>query len=377
MAGVEEANAGFLKLNTGAMAAGVALAGLVLLGRDAIKNAEAQATATLDLTQAIEANNSTVHAAIVTHADTTRETEALATAQRHLAEAEAGMPTKHAATALQLMHLQDAQDAVTKASDALAAKQADVTTSMAVTKLSVSDVQQQLGDFLSVNSRYIADQYDTQEALANLIRTGLNPGEEAFRALNDALDLAVIKHEAVSDAAKTITLAEAGNSKGLKDLGITTDDYNAIMKSTLSDADKHAALLALIETKTKDGKKATSDLTQQQQDLNNKWKDSSERIAPALIQAQLDIAQAIQTALDIGELEAQMFWGIATKVTQMTDSIISDIRRMVNAANAIPGVHLDLLQLLGAGGTAAQPGGPNTDGLMNAIAQRGGYTTGR
>lgn len=307
MAGVEEANAGFLKMNTAALAAGLGLAGLVMVGKSAISNAEAQAKATADLAQAY---------------GTTRD--------------------------------------------------------------KLSDYQATLTDFLITNSKFIADQFDVQAALANVVRSGLNPEMEAFRVLNDALDLAVIKHEAVSEAAKTITLAEAGNSKGLRDLGITIAEYNAIMKTTLSDADKHQKLLDLIETKTKNGRLATTELTQQQQLLNNQWQDVSERLAPALIAAQLDIATAIQTVLDIGVLEGQMFWGIATKVTQMTDSIISDIRRMIEAANAIPGVHIALPELLGAsygpGGAVAQggrTGGAQIDGAMNTIAQRAGYASGQ
>lgn len=150
--------------------------------------------------------------------------------------------------------------------------------------------QAQINKFLEDNKRFIADQYDTQLALANLVRTGLFPAKDAFRVLGDALDLSVIKHEAVSAAAETIIQSEAGSAKALRDLGITTEDYHKIMgDKTLPDAEKHRRLLELIETKTKDGRLATTDLQGTQNTLNKDWEDFSTRIAPVVITALDDI----------------------------------------------------------------------------------------
>jgi hypothetical protein len=56
------------------------------------------------------------------------------------------------------------------------------------------------------------------------------------------------------------------------------------MKSkTLSTAEKHAALLTLIETKTKDGKKALDENTQSQNDLTKAWQDFTSKTGPTVV----------------------------------------------------------------------------------------------
>src|SRR6266568_757520 len=108
--------------------------------------------------------------------------------------------------------------------------------------------------------------------------------QDAMRELNDALDLSTLRGMDLEDTQKQITLALTGSSKALKILGITTDEYSAIMKDkTLTAEQKHHALLVLIESKTKDGRKAQTDLTQSTQALNKDWQDITTKVGPPLL----------------------------------------------------------------------------------------------
>jgi hypothetical protein len=136
--------------------------------------------------------------------------------------------------------------------------------------------------FLDTNKRFISDQYDTEAAMASLIRAGY--GEtEAIRILNDALDWSAIKHQDVSVSATTLIKVLAGNQKALRELGITTDEYNAIMKSTLTIEEKHAALLALIESRTAKGRDTTDQATQSQYALTKAWQDFTAKTGPNVV----------------------------------------------------------------------------------------------
>ena len=153
----------------------------------------------------------------------------------------------------------------------------------AADKLNFDALQASFDTWAETNKRYIPDQYAAEIALAAFVRAGAN-AKEAMRELNDALDLSTARGEDMATAQQQITLALAGNSRGLKALGITTDEYNAIMKDKLLTTEqKHAALLALIETKTKDGRKVTTDLSQSTNALNKDWQDISTKVGPPLL----------------------------------------------------------------------------------------------
>ncbi len=206
-AGIEKAQAGFAGLNLSTLALGAALGGLILVGKAAIDNTEAQSKAHLDLQQAAAAS-----------------------------------------------------------------------------KENYGQLQSAFDQWAETNKRYIPDQYAAEGALAAFVRAGAS-APDALQELNDALDLSTIRSIDLGSAQQSITLALAGNSKGLKVLGITTEEYNAIMKDkTLTTEQKHADLLALIESKTKDGRKAQSDLTQSTQAMNKDWQDVTTRIGPPLLQ---------------------------------------------------------------------------------------------
>jgi hypothetical protein len=233
MAGIEKAKAGFMGLNLSTVALAVALGGLILVGKEAIKNTEAMDKAHLSLQQATKAS---------------RE--------------------------------------------------------------SYSALQAVFDKWAEANKRYIPDQYAAEIALAAFTRAGAN-AIMAMRELNDALDISTLRGTDMEATQIALTAALAGNSKGVRFLGITTVEFNAIMKDqklmtdkqatalhlTKAEQDKYndavehhnltavkqAALLALIETKTKDGRKAQTELTQSTQALNKDWQDITTKVGPPLL----------------------------------------------------------------------------------------------
>jgi hypothetical protein len=150
------------------------------------------------------------------------------------------------------------------------------------TKQNYDALQQTFDTWAESNKRYIPDQYAAEEAFAAFIRAGAD-GPEAVRELGDALDLATIKGIDMATSQQMIVLALAGNARGLKQLGITTDEYKAAVASSTTVEGQHAAVLALIETRIKGGRYAQDELQQSTQSLNKDWQDITTRIGPPLL----------------------------------------------------------------------------------------------
>lgn len=154
-------------------------------------------------------------------------------------------------------------------------------------------------NFIAENAKYIEDQYDTETAMAAVLRAGFST-EEMLRIVNDALDIAAIKHIAVSDAVNIEINSLIGNRNTLKQLGVSQAEYDAIMKDkTLSTAQKHAALLDLIEQKYKSGKQSLGELKESQNELNISWQEFTAKIGPPLLVVWGKINQALATAVGL------------------------------------------------------------------------------
>jgi hypothetical protein len=263
--------------------------------------------------------------------------------------------------------------------------------------------------FLGTNAKYITDQYDTQTALAQVVRAGNNT-TQALRILNDALDLSAIKHVAVSEAANMLVLAEAGNSRGLRFLGITTVEYNEIMKSKLSVEEKDAALLTLVETKTAKGRQTTESLAQSQNSLNYEWQNFTAKIGPNVIAIQHGITEAAATFVGILGVTLDLLQKTGQAGTNAFNAIASAARGAASAARSahIPGfasggtvpgsIGAPMLAMVHGGETITPAGGgggggggpeihihidqgayidgPSIDILTNRIAQRLRFVTG-
>lgn len=187
------------------------------------------------------------------------------------------------------------EENLTKAQQELTDAEAEGATQKQTAVIYQEGMNRELDAFLEKNKQFISDQYDTREALAAAIRAG-NDSTTSMRLLNDALDLAAIKHISVSDAMHIEILSLNGNSKGLRDLGISSDDYNAIMKSTLTTEQKHQALLELIEERTGHGRDTTDKLQQTQNKLNKDWQDFTVQLGGIV----LPVVDWIINAADIG-----------------------------------------------------------------------------
>lgn len=225
-------------------------------------------------------------------------------------------------------------------------------------KLNYDKVKGSVEDFIQTNKAYISNQYDVIAAAGNIVRAG-HDEKDTMRLLNDALDLSAIKHEDVSEAAKQLVLAENGNAKALRELGISTTEYSDIMKNKkLTAEQKDAELLALIESKTKNGRDATDSLKQSQDKLTTDWQNFTTTIAPQVVSGQNSINDALDTGVQILDLTAQLL----QKLPAAYANLSSDQLAQSEAAAKARG--------LGSAGTGPSPtAGTGLTG-SSGIAQR-------
>lgn len=135
---------------------------------------------------------------------------------------------------------------------------------------SVQLLQEQLDAWIGKNRQYISDSYDTEKALAAIVRAGYR-GKIMWNELSLALDIAVIRHTSVSDAAALVVKVLAGSPKVLKEVGITTAQYTAIMKSHHTQAWKNAAILTLLNKHYAEGRKTQDEVKQATNSLGITW----------------------------------------------------------------------------------------------------------
>src|SRR5437773_2819771 len=95
MTGIKQAQAGFLGMSSALTASIAGLGLLVVASKSAIEITEKHDKAEKDLEQAVAAVNDQFGKTTPRTVDLSKETDALTTARRHLAEVEAGLPTKH------------------------------------------------------------------------------------------------------------------------------------------------------------------------------------------------------------------------------------------------------------------------------------------
>lgn len=164
----------------------------------------------------------------------------------------------------------------------------------------------EIQNFLSVNARFISDQYDTQEAFAAVIRAGYDT-TAALRIMGDALDLAAIRHIPVTDAEKQLILAMAGNKRAVKDLLGDTVAFDKIQNDkTLPTAEKHRRILKLVEDRIKGGRDAIDETAQKQSELNKHWQDFTAHTGPAVLGVFKKLTEAADTLVQILDLYVQL-----------------------------------------------------------------------
>lgn len=113
----------------------------------------------------------------------------------------------------------------------------------------------QVQQFLETNKRLIDNQYDAEAALAKVTRAGFAEGD-AWHMETEAMQLAIINHESMSDAMDTLIKASQGSGKALLDLGIK--------ESTIADPTK-ALATAQRDVAKADDEKAKADRALQEE----------------------------------------------------------------------------------------------------------------
>jgi hypothetical protein len=199
----------------------------------------------------------------------------------------------------------------------------------------------------------------------------------------------------------------------LRELGITTVEYNAIMKDkTLPNAEKYLKLLGLIETKTKDGRKAITELQQSQNALNKDWQDFTARIGPLVVAGLDDVIKTLENVMQAAKDLGNLLGWIGTQAGNIARDFTSGPRSSGPSPTAFhragggpvnPGASYTVGEsgpetlTMGAMGGYVTPGsaggggnqihihvdrgafidGPSVDRLANMISQRLSYVTGR
>lgn len=127
-------------------------------------------------------------------------------------------------------------DLATKNADA----QSNLSQAYQTQGLNLTDYQGNIDKFLGTNSKFIDDQYAAKDAIASFTRAGFDQ-KTVMRLMNDALDYAAIKRVSLAEATHTLILAEMGNAKSLRDLGIPAAQVTEIFKAApkaLKDVEK-------------------------------------------------------------------------------------------------------------------------------------------
>jgi len=221
-------------------------------------------------------------------------------------------------------------------------------------------------DFIKTNKGFISDQYDTETAMAAVIRAGYNT-TDMLRIMNDALDLAAINHDDVSTEATKLTLVLTGNGRALRELGISTETYNKIMKDkTLTLEEKHSKLLDLIESKTNKGKDAIDGMEQKQNKLNQDWQDLTSKLGPPL----LDVLGKVADAADIMAGILQIDVDLLDKLTHMDPGSLLKIAQILNFINDPVGAAKTIFEL-------NKKGGKPVDYTTDTSGTHGGYKGGK
>ncbi len=324
LAGIDALKKGMLGLNVEVVGLATVLFAVYEVGKSGIENYRAQESALGSLRQAVDAYNASLGKVIPVSEEAlsalVSATEAAANADDSLTFAQDAVTIaqinysqaveKHGATSAEAtkasihlkdanIHLTNAQETAKETTDDLARAEAVKATVVEGSAISLDHLHDRVKEFIRTNAGYIKNQYDVEQAAAASVRA-FNDEDTSMRILNDALDMSVIKHENVTDAEKQIELAFMGNKKALKEVGISTEEFDAIMQSkTLTTAQKHAALLDLIESHYAKGRDLIDETEQKQNKLTIEWQKFTTKVGPDLLLMWDKLNEAMATGLGI------------------------------------------------------------------------------
>src|SRR4029077_5547076 len=140
---------------------------------------------------------------------------------------------------------------------------------------------QEIDAFIEKNQRFISSMYGAKEGFASLARAGFDNATQ-LRLMNDAMDLAAVKHISLNQAVEVLIKAYSGNVRGLIDLGFNQKDVNEAVGKGADKSQHYAGVLALLEPKIKGGRDATDESVQASNRLSNSWQKLSNQDGPGL-----------------------------------------------------------------------------------------------
>jgi hypothetical protein len=316
MTGINQAQAGFLKMNSGLLAITAGLGLAVVAGKSAIDITEKHDKALNDLSQAVDAYNSkaglsttiggasAAELAKLTDAQGKAQdslkisTNALTIAQLGYSDAvkKHGVHSEQARIAL--LHLDDANirykqsaDAAADATQQLTTAQADQGVVVTGGAINMEGYRKQIDAFISSNRAYISDQSEVIDSYAKLTRIGL-PLVEIQKDMNRALDLSALKGISVAEATDLIIKAESGRFKGLIDLGISTGKYTDAQGNLINGTKDVGRAMAELDPKIDHGRETLTKTSQATNKLSNDWQDIATIAGPPLLGMISGIADA-------------------------------------------------------------------------------------
>ncbi len=402
MAGVKEAQAGFLGMSPAILGAGLAIAALVVGGKSMVQISEQMAAAEGDLASAINARNTaafqtpTPDPAVLK--EVTKATTAHEAALVSLTKMELGLSNVHKETALQAYNLAAAHQKVADTAAALAAAQGKLGESTQATFVDTNGLNLEIQNFIKKNAGYISSLADVTTGYASLVREGV-PAKDLTRDMTIAVEISAAENISLSDAVSKLQSAEAGRSVGLKKLvGVTLETVPA----TASLADKEAILernMVKVNAAFAGATAAVPPLTQNSNKLAIIWQELADKDGPNLTKGITDMENSI-----IAGLPTWLTW--LDTIGRVSDAIMGTSVTAHNwiaaggaktsggnpagvSPHALPSTapttpaeaktHALLQQLVNntaprAGGT--QTGGANLDTLANQLAARSRYAPG-
>jgi hypothetical protein len=170
--------------------------------------------------------------------------------------------------------------------------------------------------FLQKNAKYIDNQYAARDSIAELTRAGLSQSE-VQRVMNDAIDLAALKHISLSQAVTTLNDAEHGRMRGLIDLGVTTSKYTDVNGNLIQSQHSVAQSMAEVDRAVHGGRNSLTDLTTTGDELGKTWQDLTEKMGGPF---SFVIANDLK-ALDFLITKIDDVYGAVTKLIPFWDKI--------------------------------------------------------
>lgn len=215
---------------------------------------------------------------------------------------------------------------------------------------SLSDNQDEIAAWLEKNKAFIDNQYDAEEAIASFIRAGVSQ-KTTMDLMNDAENLAALKHISLADAAKILLMATEGNTRGLRDLGFTSKEITAIEKDLQTSQERGAAINDLVAGKVKGGTNALTDMDKAHNKMTKDWQDFSAQSGPAVEKAFEAIFEALDNGIGILEVFGDFLPKLAAIEYQWAHDAVAtfqgwevaavqSVNNVISALNHIPGIHL-------------------------------------